>query len=158
MQSLLELIADHFARVSQHLQKKPDLFIDRLWRCLLAEPVLLVAENRNFGDLADDLRAEKTADVSERILGKRRRPVAEPVARQVFLDDLLKNPDTVLPNLFEVVVASFQCSSVLPFGLFRDGSRCRFCRFVDAFSGEAKPVPPIFSSWISCHLGLLSFR
>src|ERR1700684_114294 len=28
--------------------------------------------------------------------------VAEPVAGEVFVDDLLKNPDTVLPNLFEV--------------------------------------------------------
>jgi hypothetical protein len=46
--------------------------------------------------------AEKTAGVSERILGKRRRPVEEPVTCQVFVNDLLKNPDTVLPNLFEV--------------------------------------------------------
>lgn len=65
----------------------------------------------------------KTADVSERVFGKTRRPVAEPVAREVFVDDLLKNPDTVLPNLFEVVVASFECSPVLPFSLFRDRSR-----------------------------------
>jgi hypothetical protein len=29
---LLEMSADHLARISQHLQKKPNLFIDRLWR------------------------------------------------------------------------------------------------------------------------------
>lgn len=69
----------------------------------------------------------------------------------VFVDDLLKNPDTVLPNLFEVVVASFERAPVLPFGLFRNCSRCRFCRLVDAFSGEAKPVSTVFSSLISCH-------
>ena len=55
---------------AQHLEKKPDLFIDRLWRGLLTEPVLLVTENRNLGDVGDDLCAEKTADVSERIFGK----------------------------------------------------------------------------------------
>jgi len=73
---LLEMSADHFARVSS-ISEETGLFIDRLWRCLLAEPVLLVAENRNVGYVGDDLRAEKTADVSERILGKTRRPVAE---------------------------------------------------------------------------------
>ena len=155
---LLEMSADHSAWVSQHLQKKPDLFIDRLWRGLLAEPVLLVAENRNFGDVGDYFRAEKTTDVSEHVSGKTRRTIAEPVAREVFVDDLLKNPNSVLSNLFEVVVASFERSPVLPLGLFRDRSRCRFCRLADAFSGEAKPVPPVFSSLISCHSGLLSFR
>src|ERR1700739_1276559 len=148
---LLEMSADHLARVSQHLEEKPHLFVDRLGRCLLAEPGLLVTENRDFGDVGDDLRAEKTADVSKRVFGEGRRTVAEPVASEVLVDDLLKNADSVLPNLFVVVVAIFERSPVLPFGLFRDCSRCRFCRLVDAFSGEAKPVPPIFPSLISCH-------
>jgi hypothetical protein len=42
----------------------------------------------------------------------------------------------VLPNLFEVVVASFERSPMLPFSLFRDGPRCRFCRFVDSFPAK----------------------
>ncbi len=54
-------------------------------------------------------------------------------------------------TLRELPPGSFECFPVLPFSLFRYGSRCRFCRFVDAFSGEAKPVPPVFSSLISCH-------
>jgi hypothetical protein len=115
---------DHLARVSQHLQKEPHLFIDRLWRGLLAEPVLLVTENRDFGDVGDDLRAEKTADVSKRVFGEGRGTVAEPVASEVLVDDLLKNPDSVLPNLFVVVVAGFERSPMLPFGLFGHGPRC----------------------------------
>ena len=84
--------------------------------------------------------------------------LAEPIAREIFVDNLLKNPDTVLPNLLEVAVASFESSPVLPLSVFRDGSRCRFCRFVDSLPGEAKPVPPILSSQLSCHSGLLSGR
>jgi|SRR5208282_5656496 len=93
-----------------------------------------------------------------RLARETRRPVPETIARQVLVDDLLKDPDTLPPNLFEVVVARFECSPMLPFSIFCDGSRIRFCRFVDSFAGEAKPVPPKHSSEIGCHSRLLSFR
>jgi hypothetical protein len=117
-----------------------------------------LTENRDFGDVGDDFRAEKTSDVPERVFGEGRGTVTEPVTGEVIVDDLLKNPDTVLPNLFNVVVASFECFPVLPLSVFRDGSRCRFFRFIDSLAGEAKPVPPILSSLIGCHSGLLSCR
>jgi len=56
---LLQLRANQFARVAEHLEKKPDLFIDRLRRGFLAQPVFLIAEHRGIRDVADELCSEK---------------------------------------------------------------------------------------------------
>ena len=78
------------------------------------------------------------------VLGKRSRTVSKPVADQIVVDDLLKNPYAVFPNFLKVVVARFERPPVLPFGLPRDGFGSSLGGFVDLLSPEAKPVPKIF--------------
>lgn len=94
------------------------------------------------------------------ILGKSSRTVSKPVADQIFVDDLLENPHTVFPKLFEVVVSGFECPPMLPFSLSRNGFGCGLGGFVDLFSRKAIPIPiPIpkkLSPLINCHAALLS--
>jgi hypothetical protein len=68
---LLKLRANQFARVAEHLEKKPDLFVDRLRRGFLAQPVFLIVEHRGIRDVTDDLRSEETSHMPQSILGKR---------------------------------------------------------------------------------------
>src|ERR1700730_10156648 len=82
-------------------------------------------------------------------------PVSKPVADQIFVDNLLENPHTVLPKLFEVVVSRFEGPPVLPFGLPRDGFGCGLGGFVDLLSRKAKPIAKKFSPLINCHAALL---
>src|SRR5271168_1119457 len=80
-------------------------------------------------------------DMAQRIFGEARRAVAQPVSVEVIGDDLLEHPDTVLPNLPDVVVTGFEFAPAQFLGAKGYGSRCGFGRALVPLTREAEVIP-----------------
>ena len=61
--------------------------------------------------------------MTKRVLRKRRRSISQPVADQIFVDDVLETSNTLLANLFDVVEASLEFPPALLLGVLRDRLR-----------------------------------
>jgi hypothetical protein len=105
---LSQLRANDLARVAQHLQQEPDLFIDRFRRRTLPQAILLESEDRSCVNINCQFGSKKTRDMPKSILGKPGRAVPKPVTDQVFIDDLFQASDSLLTDFAYVVESRFQ--------------------------------------------------
>jgi len=105
---LAQLSPDDLSRIAEHLQQKTDLFIDRLGSCALAQAIFLVFQNSGCIHIYGKFVPEQSGHMPQCVFGKTWRPVAQPVADQVFVDDCLEAPDALLTNIRDVVKSSLE--------------------------------------------------
>jgi len=84
--------------------------------------------------------------MTKSILREGRRSIPQPIADKILRHDLPKGPNPFLTSILDIVVAGFQFSPALPFGIFRDSFRGRLGRFADKLPREVKLVPPHIAS------------
>jgi hypothetical protein len=94
--------------------------------------------------------------MSQRVFGKTGRAIAQPIADQVFVNNLLERPNALLADIAKVVKSFFQFTPPLFLGFLGDGLRSRPGRLFDLPSREIELEPPDFPSLKSTHRLLLS--
>jgi hypothetical protein len=150
--------ADQLAWIAQHLEEEANLLIDSFGSRLLPEPTLLIAQDRTLIDVNDELRPKEAGDMTQCMLCKRRRPVAEPIADQIFVDDVLEASNPLLTDVLDAVVASFQFSPPFFLCFLCDRLRGGLRRFPDQLPREIELVPPDSASFERCHVPLPRLR
>jgi len=153
---LAQLGADDLPRIAEHLQQKPDLFIDRFGSRALAQAIFLVCQNCGSIHIHGKFVPEQSGHMSQRVFGKTGRAIAQPIADQVFVNNLLERPNALLSDIAEVVKSFFQFTTPLLFGLLGHGLRSRPGGLFDLPACKIELVPPDLPSLKNTHRLLLS--